>query len=86
MKLVKLGRVAIPFVIGAIFGPRIRVVPTGHGFGRNPLCDRGYLRTEVTDWVSARAQVAIPFVIGAIFGLKHVAELFGVSGKSQSPL
>ncbi len=39
-------RVAIPFVIGAIFG--LIWFPPGPLFarGRNPLCDRGYLRTK----------------------------------------
>ncbi len=43
-----MGDVAIPFVIGAIFGPgsRSRLVLFMHG--RNPLCDRGYLRTDVS--------------------------------------
>ncbi len=37
--------------------------------GRNPLCDRGYLRTQsVGRGALPNTLVAIPFVIGAIFG------------------
>ncbi len=38
--------VAIPFVIGAIFGPMCITRGTWHSIRRNPLCDRGYLRTH----------------------------------------
>ncbi len=80
--------VAIPFVIGAIFGRQLSQNFLPHHACRNPLCDRGYLRTEV-DLVKvvSRDHVAIPFVIGAIFG--QVSSLMTASGErhaSQSPL
>ncbi len=67
--------VAIPFVIGAIFGRSYYLVERLRSTSRNPLCDRGYLRTEAkVSPTGGGYEVAIPFVIGAIFGLekKHI--------------
>ncbi len=40
-----LEKVAIPFVIGAIFGLSEKTLEKAARECRNPLCDRGYLRT-----------------------------------------
>ncbi len=59
-------------MIGAIFGPNGRKKNRRGRSCRNPLCDRGYLRTYLGKRLRIWPKyVAIPFVIGAIFGPKE---------------